>query len=171
MAYHCNLFYWVERCENALSWLNFLRYSLGKLNFLHLLQAQFAIFDFIHEKLNSIDSEKFPKPAQCSSMSLEKMLGDAEGPVSLVLDEGNVLAKIPENDLKMLLQVFRSLKHQPKDSKRPNKGLASLVLIGTEELSTLVKEGDKLISPFSHVSLTAYLLESMSDFFQWNFFL
>ena len=79
------------------------------------------------------------------------MLSNADGPISLVIDEGNMLAKIPEQDLRILLQLFRSLKHASKESKMQRKGLASLILIGTEELSNLVKEGDKHFSPFSHV--------------------
>ena len=124
----------------------------GLVNTLHLSQAKSSIFKYIHQELDQLNSQKFPIPDECSSSSLKKMLGQAEGPISLILDEGNALAKIPKEDLSMLLQVLRSLKHAPHDSQRPDKGLASLIVIGTEGLPDLLKEGDSFISSFSHVS-------------------
>ena len=134
-----------------------------KLSLSNLLQDKFIIFDLIHQELDARYSQKFPLPKICISATLKKMLIDADGPISLVIDEGNMLAKIPEQDLRILLQLFRSLKHA--NSKRRSKGLASPILISTEELSNLLKEGDKLISPFSYVKFQPTSITILSSQF------
>ena len=118
------------------------------------LQADYTIFEFLHQKLEQLDPQKFPLPDQCNDYSFQEALYNAEGPVSLILDEANVLARVPKQDLSILLQIFRALKHVPRKNRRPNQGLAGLILVGTEALPGIVMEPDHNIAPFSYVSLT-----------------
>ena len=98
-----------------------------------VLQREHNIFSYLHRQLR--DRGRFPYPQTRNADSLQNMLASCDGLCSIIINEANLLAKIPTPDLETLLQLFRQLKHMQKDHSK--QGVASIMLLGTEDLSSL----------------------------------
>ena len=92
-----------------------------------VLQREHNIFSYLHRQLQMRDRGRFPCPQTCNADSLQNMLASCGGLCSIIIDEANLLAKIPTPGLETLPQLFRQLKHMQKDHSK--QGIASIKLL------------------------------------------
>ena len=101
-----------------------------------------------HNKLNHQDPERFPLPDHPDLETFEASFTSLNGRVNVIIDEANNLSSIKASTLDTFVNILRELRHL-HNSK--GSGLGALIMVGTEELLSTLKKGDKT-SPFNHVS-------------------